>query len=715
MPTRRQEISAADDRFLASFAAAIARRRLAGPAVVLLEFLRPVSFLGSQVMHVLSPFVGLAGSASDWERFAGLLEQRSSVDRFLAHLETAAAPQPSRLGDDVAADGAYVVTDCGSTTTKAVLFVRRDGRYRLAGRAESPTTVESPVEDVLCGVRNALSLLQEQTGHALLTADGAELVRADGLARGVRACLSTSSAGGGLQMVVVGLVRSMTAASGEKAALGAGAIVTAVVAHNDVESTTAQLEQLRRCRPDIVLLCGGTDGGAVAPVIALAELVAAADVRPRHGGDKLPVVFAGNPEAEAGVQAALARCAEVVTAGNLRPTLEEERLHPVRSCIHEVFLHHVMARAPGYPGLQRLCQAPVMPTPAAFGAALDLLAREHAAPVVAVDLGGATTDVFSVQEGVVRRSVSANLGLSYSLGTVCARAGWERVLRWLPAAADDDDLGADDHAALHDRVHNKMARPTTLPVTLADLLFEQAVAREAVRLALLDHHEAMQPLRGGRGGPVGVDAWRAADAPEPERIDWVQVRLLLGSGGPLANAPRRTQAAAILIDACRPVGVTELAVDSVFVLPHLGMLRQVDEDAAAAVLDHDALVTLGSCVAPVAATVPAGRRLACVRLLAGDGEAAGQELAAGELAGGELRRWPLAAGAVARLEVVPDAGVDFGAGPGQPLAAEVRGGPAGVVLDGRGREIAWPADRGERRRLMHGWLRILDALPEPTA
>ena len=143
--------------------------------------------------------------------------------------------------------------------------------------------------------------------------------------------------------------------------------MTAVVAHNDAESTVARLEQLRRCRPDIVLLCGGTDGGAVAPVIALAELIAAADIRPRYGDGRLPVIFAGNVDAEAGVQAALARCAEVVTAGNLRPTLEEERLQPVRACIHEVFLHHVMARAPGYPGLQRLCQAPVMPTPAAFG------------------------------------------------------------------------------------------------------------------------------------------------------------------------------------------------------------------------------------------------------------------------------------------------------------------------------------------------------------
>jgi uncharacterized protein (TIGR01319 family) len=701
MPTGRHELRAADDRFLASFAAAIARRRLAAPAVVLLECLRPVSFLGSQVMQVLSPFIGLAGASGDWDRLAGLLEQRANVDRLLAHLETAAAPQRQPGGGVAAGDGAFIVTDCGSTTTKAVLFARRDGCYRLAGRAESPTTVESPVEDVLCGVRNALSLLQDQTGHRFLADDGESLLPAAGPERGVRACLATSSAGGGLQMVVVGLVRSMTAASAEKAALGAGAIVTAVVAHNDDESTVARLEQLRRCRPDIVLLSGGTDGGAVAPVVALAELIAAADIRPRHGDGRLPVIFAGNRDAEAGVQAALARCAEVVTAGNLRPTLEEERLPPVRACIHEVFLHHVMARAPGYPGLQGLCQAPVMPTPAAFGAALDLLAQQSAGGVVAVDLGGATTDVFSVQDGVVRRSVSANLGLSYSLGTVCARAGWDRVARWLPGPADP--------ASLRDRVHNKMARPTTLPVTWDDLLFEQAAAREALRLALLDHHEAMQPLRGGRTGPVGVEALRPAATAGPARIDWAQVRLLLGSGGPLANAPRRTQAAAILIDSCRPVGVTELAVDSVFVLPHLGMLRQVDEEAAAAVLARDAIVILGCCLAPVGLLGPAGRLLAAVRLEsgpAGDGPPR-----SGELRAGELQRWPLAAGAEARLLVTPQPGVDFGSGPGQPVEAWVRGGPAGLVLDGRGADLVWPDAELARRECVRGWLRTLDALP----
>ena len=92
-------------------------------------------------------------------------------------------------------DAAYVVIDCGSTTTKAVLLTRRDGAYRLVGHAEAPTTVEAPIEDVMVGVRSALELLQDQTGHSILR-DQPELalVPPQGPAQGVGALLATSSA-----------------------------------------------------------------------------------------------------------------------------------------------------------------------------------------------------------------------------------------------------------------------------------------------------------------------------------------------------------------------------------------------------------------------------------------------------------------------------------------------------------------------------------------
>src|SRR5438270_10520495 len=57
-----------------------------------------------------------------------------------------------------------VATDCGSTTTKAILIELSDkGEYRLVARGEAPTTVERPFEDVTIGVLNSITELEEIT------------------------------------------------------------------------------------------------------------------------------------------------------------------------------------------------------------------------------------------------------------------------------------------------------------------------------------------------------------------------------------------------------------------------------------------------------------------------------------------------------------------------------------------------------------------------
>jgi uncharacterized protein (TIGR01319 family) len=692
-------LDAADDRFLADLAGRLHARRLTAPAVVALECLRPAAFLGGQAMRLLSPFVALVTSGQDWDRLAQLLEIRGTVERLLSHLEALPEARAQREEPSTPPDAAHVIVDCGSTTTKAVLVACREGHWRLAGRAEAPTTVEAPQADVMVGVRAALTDLQQQTGHRLLQQDGQTLAPASGPDQGVGALLATSSAGGGLQMVVVGLVRAMTAASAERAALGAGAIVGDVLAWDDAEDDVARLGRLRQQRPDMVLLAGGTDGGAERQVVALAEQLAAAQLQPRWEDGKLPVVYAGNAAAAEAVVAALGETAEVVVTENLRPDLERENLRPVRQALHEVFLRHVMARAPGYSQLQGLCAAPVLPTPAAFGRALEAVAAAQEGDVVAVDLGGATCDVFSVHDGAVYRSVSANLGLSFSLGAVCDRAGWTAIARWLPVPLDDDEL--------RDRVRNKMLRPTTLPQTATDLLLEQAAAREALRLALDDHARALLPLRGTRAGPTGVEALAATAEAPPDGVVWPRVRLLLGSGGPLAHAPDRRQAAAILVDGCRPQGLTALAVDSVFVLPHLGALREVAPEAAGAVLQSDAVVPLGACLAPVTGEFPPdGRDLATVSLTSPDGGAA----RTATLRAGAVTHVPLSEGPPWQLRAEPAAGVDLGSGRGRPLTAPVAPGPAGLILDGRG-PLGWPAGRLACREQARAWLAAVGALP----
>ncbi|HOJ22486.1 MAG TPA: glutamate mutase L, partial [Armatimonadota bacterium] len=122
-----------------------------------------------------------------------------------------------------------LATDCGSTTTKAILIEKQGDEYRLVARGEAPTTVEAPFDDVTVGVRNAAAEVEDLTGKRLLEA-GRLIVPARDSKTGTDLYLSTSSAGGGLQMMVAGVVRSMSGESAQRAALGAGAIIMDVIA-----------------------------------------------------------------------------------------------------------------------------------------------------------------------------------------------------------------------------------------------------------------------------------------------------------------------------------------------------------------------------------------------------------------------------------------------------------------------------------------------------
>src|SRR6185295_13127514 len=126
--------------------------------------------------------------------------------------------------------------------------------------------------------------------------------------------------------------------------------------------------------------------------------------------------------------------------------------------------------------------------PGAVGNILQTIAKRRGINVVGVDIGGAITDVFSVLDGIFNRTVSANLGMSYSIANVCAEAGMENILRWAH--------GDTNRRELSNRVKNKMIRPTTIPQTLEALVFEQAVAREALRLAYVQHKQFATTLKG---------------------------------------------------------------------------------------------------------------------------------------------------------------------------------------------------------------------------
>lgn len=584
-----------------------------------------------------------------------------------------------------------LATDCGSTTTKAILIEKKGNEYRQTFRGEAPTTVEAPFEDVTRGVLNAFAEVEEISGRKIL--DGEDIITPSRDGTGVDLYISTSSAGGGLQMMVAGAVKSMSAQSAQRAALGAGAIVMDVIASNDGRLPHEKIDRIRHLRPDMILLSGGTDGGSVAHVVELAEYIAAANPTPRLGMSfKLPVIFAGNKEARDQIRKNLEQKCAIRITENIRPVLERENLFPARKEIQDLFLIHVMAQAPGYKKLIEMAHAPIMPTPAAVGSIMQTIAKREGINIIGVDIGGATTDVFSVFDGEFNRTVSANLGMSYSISNVLAEAGIENIKRWMPFDIDETDL--------RNRIKNKMIRPTTVPQIMEELKIEHALAREALRLAFEQHKSLAVGLKGVQKERDISEAFRQDDM--ETIIDMKRLDLLVGSGGVLSHAPRRSQAMMMLIDAFQPEGITRIAVDSIFMMPHLGVLSTVNEKAATEVFEKDCLINLGVCIT-VSNIGRIGEDCAAYKLKTDD------KIEEGTVKSGEIILIPLPEGVTGEMEIQPKRGFDAGNGKGQSITKKLNGGVVGIVIDARGRPIILQDNKNLNKTLINSWAEVFNA------
>ena len=596
-----------------------------------------------------------------------------------------------------------LATDCGSTTTKAILIEYLNGEYRLTQRGEAPTTVEAPFEDVTRGVLNAVMEIEELSGRTIIEDD--QVISPSNGTTGVDIYISTSSAGGGLQMMVAGVVKTMSGESAERAALGAGSIVMDIIASNDGRLPHEKIKRIRDLRPDMILLSGGIDGGTVSHVVELAEILAAANPQPRLGQEyKLPVIYAGNNKAQDQIRETLGDMVDLDIVDNIRPVLEKENLEPSRDKIHDLFMEHVMQQAPGYKKLMSWTDAPIMPTPGAVGSLIEMIAEKEDITVVGVDIGGATTDIFSVFQGKFNRTVSANLGMSYSICNVLAESGLDNVLRWVPFDIDRKELT--------NRIGNKMIRPTTVPQSLEELFIEQSIAREALRLSFKQHKEFAVGLKGIQKERTISDAFEQSTSGE-SLVNMMDLDLLVGSGGVLSHAPRREQSAKMLIDSFMPEGVTQLAVDSIFMMPQLGVLAHVDKEefkeesrkAALEVFHKDCLIRLGTCINPVGRSKP-GDIVLNAELTMPDGTKLEQELIKDKIVRIEVPYEPV------KAILRPGKNMDIGAGPGQEIATDICGGTVGLIFDGRDRPISIPSDPLKRLEALRSWSSALNEYPE---
>ena len=584
----------------------------------------------------------------------------------------------------------FLLVDIGSTTTKAILCsAASEEGLAIIAMADAPTTVEAPYEDVAIGLNNAIVRLREQVVKSEAQVPGLvpyiDLDMVDGF-------LLTSSAGGGLQMLVIGLIKSMTGESAERAALGGGGVILDVMAQDDMLQPFERIERIRSLRPDMILLAGGVEGGAVLDVAVLAEMLFQAHPEGRFAADeKLPLIYAGNSELhpyflEKATDYAL------LLVENLRPVLDRENLTPTRKAIQQQFMEHVMAKAPGYEVLKAKTSASILPTPLAVSRSLQLLSTERAENILAVDIGGATTDVFSSVEGVLNRTVSANIGMSYSVMNTLKEAGIESIMRWMPKKASELEI--------RNWLQNKMLRPTTLPHSLLDLQLEQAIAREALRLAYEQHMRLTIELKGNK--PSG-DWKRSSESffGNNELFAMKDIGLIIGSGGVISHAPSYLQSMLMLIDGFLPLGWTDILLDKDFTMPHFGALSQLDPEVALRFLLDHSLTPLGICLTP-RNIGPVSGFIIHIEPKKG----ASREVKVGgnslSLISFEPEEFP------AQISIKGSWRLDLGAGYWQGITKVIKAAEVGLIVDLRGRPLPWKKNYVDNSVLNASWQKQLE-------
>ncbi|MBI3067473.1 MAG: glutamate mutase L [Betaproteobacteria bacterium] len=444
------------------------------------------------------------------------------------------------------------LTDFGSTYTKVCAV--ETGTGRLVGRAHAPTTVDT---DVAVGWRQAVARLHQEHGVALSDAS---------------VQLACSSAGGGLRMVVVGFVPRLTAKAGQIAALGAGAKVVGTFSFRLSET---QIQEIRDLSPDILLLCGGIDGGDTDTVLANAGKLAA--------GSDWVTVFAGNRDARAEVERLYAAAGRPLKATeNVMPEVGDVSAHGISDLIREIFADHVI-KAKGIDRVRELTGHIVMPTPAAVFVGLELLcsgARGNGlGELVAVDVGGATTDVYSFAHGRPTRPDVVPRGLRepYGKRTVEGDMGVRLNAPSVIAAAESCGLGvAPERLESFKSAAAKLPfQRSWLPSTDEEKEFDLVLASVAVAAAMRRHAGRLTEL-------FTLDGRRWLQ----EGKDLSEISTCIGTGGPLVHNPA---AMAILVEGLKMANGDPMALvprgcsylfDRYYCLYAVGLLRQINPEGA---------------------------------------------------------------------------------------------------------------------------------------
>jgi hypothetical protein len=569
-----------------------------------------------------------------------------------------------------------LAVDVGTITTRAALFDVVEGHYRFIAAGHAPTTAAAPFRDVSEGVRQAIDNLQLITGRKFF-GEGHQLIMPTSEGIGVDTFAATLSAGPAIKTAVVGLLDDVSLESTQRLARSMYTRVMETIGLNDARKPEEQIDSLVRLCPDLILIAGGTDGGAAHSVQNLIETVGlACYLLP---ADKRPaMLFAGNqtlvPEVLKNLQP-LTHSLKI--SPNLRPGITDENLPPAQRALAELYLYVRRNQMNGLDELNTWARNKLMPTASAEGRIIRFLSQvyDSSKGILGVDLGASATTIAAAFGGELTLGVYPQLGLGESLANLLHYTSLEDILRWIPFEISAEQI--------LDYLYQKSIYPGSLPATPEDQSIEQAVARQCLSAAL-----------NSSGKDFPSNTRRAALSLTP------YFEPILAAGSVITRAPTLGQSLLILLDAIQPVGITTMILDQNNLLPALGAASSHNAILPIQVLESGAFLGLATVVAPYF-NARYGTAVLNARLVYQNGNESRVEVKHGA-----LEVMPLPAGQSGRLFLQPLHHADLGFGPGRTRqdGIPVTGTALGLVIDARGRPLRLPKDGKQRREMVKKWL-----------
>ncbi|MFA5712886.1 MAG: methylaspartate mutase accessory protein GlmL [Bacteroidales bacterium] len=453
----------------------------------------------------------------------------------------------------------YLTADIGSTYTKLVAI--DSVGQKILGTAASFTTIE---EDVAIGFNRGLKLLKESVGE----------FKYDHF-------LCCSSAAGGLKMVALGLVPSLTAKAAKMAASSAGA---KVIKSYSFEITAQESKEIEEISPDLILLSGGTDGGNSDVMVANAKRLAAID-------GSFVTIIAGNKCAAEEVEQILREAKkESLITENVMPQFNKLNIEPAKEAIRELFIERII-EAKGLSKLSAMSNSDIIPTPLAVMQGCKLLSEgieeiEGVGDLVAVDIGGATTDLYSIADGApsaeniifrgipepkAKRSVEGDLGMRYSLTSLVEKCTIEWIAKEAECTIEEVEQWVSDC----------VANPSTTPgENSTEAKIEEAIAKGAAKEAMERHCGEIEPVYTPFGQMFLING-----------KDLTQIPLVLGIGGVIVNSGRPHSILSGVVgdkmefNFAKPKA-PRFAIDSSYILAAMGLLSEHDPQCALNILKN---------------------------------------------------------------------------------------------------------------------------------